>query len=141
MTEMTPAAVVAHPGLAEACAPLIAQAHAHFEAAQATINRAPRAAVEAPQLMAAAYADVLARLKARLRQSAHSHWRRQGQLLGAVLRSAGPVLSGAVHVMGAGLAGLAAATRLAAEGHRVIVHEAARMAGGRAVPISTANSG
>ena len=40
-------------------------------------------------------------------------------------------MSGAVHVIGAGLAGLAAATRLAAEGHRVIVHEAARMAGGR----------
>jgi len=40
-------------------------------------------------------------------------------------------LSGVVHVIGAGLAGLAAATRLAAEGRRVIVHEAARMAGGR----------
>ncbi len=65
MTEMTPAAVVAHPGLAEACAPLIAQAHAHFEAAQATMNRAPRAAVKAPRLMAAAYADVLARLEKR----------------------------------------------------------------------------
>lgn len=36
-----------------------------------------------------------------------------------------------IHVIGAGLAGLAAATRLAAEGRRVIVHEAARMAGGR----------
>lgn len=34
-------------------------------------------------------------------------------------------------MIGAGLAGLAAATRLAAEGRRVIVHEAARMAGGR----------
>ncbi|MCB1533904.1 MAG: hydroxysqualene dehydroxylase HpnE [Rhodoblastus sp.] len=40
-------------------------------------------------------------------------------------------MSGVVHVIGAGLAGLAAATRLAAEGRRVIVHEAARMAGGR----------
>ncbi|MFT4097240.1 MAG: hydroxysqualene dehydroxylase HpnE [Rhodoblastus sp.] len=40
-------------------------------------------------------------------------------------------MSGAVHVIGAGLAGLAAATRLAAEGRRVVVHEAARMAGGR----------
>lgn len=34
-------------------------------------------------------------------------------------------------MIGAGLAGLAAATRLVAEGRRVIVHEAARMAGGR----------
>ncbi|MCC2107438.1 MAG: FAD-dependent oxidoreductase, partial [Hyphomicrobiales bacterium] len=40
-------------------------------------------------------------------------------------------MSGVVHVIGAGLAGLAAATRLAAEGRRVVMHEAARMAGGR----------
>ena len=36
-----------------------------------------------------------------------------------------------VHVVGAGLAGLAAAVRLAAHGTRVIVHEAAGQAGGR----------
>ncbi len=36
-----------------------------------------------------------------------------------------------VHVVGAGLAGLAAAVRLAARGTRVIVHEAAGQAGGR----------
>lgn len=40
-------------------------------------------------------------------------------------------MSGVVHVIGAGLAGLAAATRLVADGRGVIVHEAARMAGGR----------
>lgn len=40
-------------------------------------------------------------------------------------------MNGVVHVIGAGLAGLAAATQLAAQGRRVIVHEAARMAGGR----------
>lgn len=40
-------------------------------------------------------------------------------------------MNGVVHVIGAGLAGLAAATQLAARGRRVIVHEAARMAGGR----------
>ena len=65
MTELTPAAVVAHPRLAEACAPLLRQAHAHFEAAQAIMDRAPRAAVKAPRLMAAAYSDVLARLERR----------------------------------------------------------------------------
>lgn len=37
----------------------------------------------------------------------------------------------AVHIIGAGLAGLACAIRLVGEGRRVVVHEAARMAGGR----------
>jgi hydroxysqualene dehydroxylase len=39
--------------------------------------------------------------------------------------------SGRVHIVGAGLAGLAAAIRLAASGHAVILHEAAPQAGGR----------
>jgi phytoene dehydrogenase-like protein len=36
-----------------------------------------------------------------------------------------------IHVIGAGLAGLSAAVRLASAGHRVVVHESARHAGGR----------
>jgi hydroxysqualene dehydroxylase len=39
--------------------------------------------------------------------------------------------SGTVHVIGAGIAGLSAAVRLAEYGHHVIVHEQARQAGGR----------
>ncbi|MBV9260310.1 MAG: FAD-dependent oxidoreductase, partial [Pseudolabrys sp.] len=38
---------------------------------------------------------------------------------------------GTVHVIGAGLAGLAAAVRLASAGRRIIVHEATLQAGGR----------
>ncbi len=65
MSELTPQAVVAHPNVAQACAPLLAQAHAHFAAAQKIMDAQPRAAVKAPRLMAAAYADVLARLEKR----------------------------------------------------------------------------
>ena len=39
--------------------------------------------------------------------------------------------AGAVHVIGAGIAGLSAAVRLADSGREVIVHEAASFAGGR----------
>jgi hydroxysqualene dehydroxylase len=40
-------------------------------------------------------------------------------------------MKGAVHVIGAGLAGLAAAVRLAGGSQNIVVHEAARQAGGR----------
>jgi phytoene dehydrogenase-like protein len=40
-------------------------------------------------------------------------------------------MAGVVHVVGAGLAGLSAAVRLADEGQAVAVHEAAGAAGGR----------
>ncbi|MEN3236450.1 MULTISPECIES: hydroxysqualene dehydroxylase HpnE [Methylobacterium] len=40
-------------------------------------------------------------------------------------------MMGTVHVLGAGLAGLSAALRLAKAGRRVVVHEAAKQAGGR----------
>ncbi|MYL01701.1 MAG: FAD-dependent oxidoreductase, partial [Gammaproteobacteria bacterium] len=39
--------------------------------------------------------------------------------------------SGAVHVVGAGLAGLSAAVSLAADGRQVTIYEAAAQAGGR----------
>ena len=40
-------------------------------------------------------------------------------------------MAGTVHVIGAGLSGLSAAVELAARGERVVVHEAAKFAGGR----------
>src|SRR5205823_14638145 len=41
------------------------------------------------------------------------------------------VMAGTIHVIGAGLAGLAATIRLAQSGSRVVLHEAAGQAGGR----------
>lgn len=46
-----------------------------------------------------------------------------------------------IHVIGAGLAGLAAAVRLAGRGERVIVHEALQQAGGRCRSYYDANTG
>lgn len=46
-----------------------------------------------------------------------------------------------VHVIGAGLSGLAAAIRLAGRGERVVVHEAMQQAGGRARSYYDANTG
>ncbi len=65
MTDLTPAAVVAHPGLARVCARILQQARAHFEAALKIMDASPRAAVKAPRLMASAYGDVLERLEKR----------------------------------------------------------------------------
>ena len=41
------------------------------------------------------------------------------------------VMSGTVHIIGAGLAGLSAAVRLTSRGRNVVVHEATAFAGGR----------
>lgn len=40
-------------------------------------------------------------------------------------------MAGAVHIIGAGLAGLAAAVRLSGSGRRIVVHEGAKHPGGR----------
>ncbi len=54
-----PETVMAHPALAQACAPLVAEARAHFAAAQAIMAAEPRKATKAPRLMGAVYAQVL----------------------------------------------------------------------------------
>ena len=60
-----PAKVLAHPAISAACAPLLARARDHFTAAAAIMNGAPRKAVRAPRLMAAAYRPMLDRMSAR----------------------------------------------------------------------------
>jgi presqualene diphosphate synthase len=65
MSDLTPHAVLAHPGLPAVCAKLLGDAHRHFAEATRIMDAAPRAAVKAPRLMASAYGDVLARLERR----------------------------------------------------------------------------
>ncbi len=65
MSDLTPQAVLAHPGLAKVCTRLLQQARDHYEAATRIMDASPRAAVKAPRLMASAYSDVLRRLDAR----------------------------------------------------------------------------
>ncbi|HWM45564.1 MAG TPA: presqualene diphosphate synthase HpnD [Xanthobacteraceae bacterium] len=60
-----PAAVLAHPALARACAPVIARAHTHFEEADAIMARCPRRAARAPRIMSAVYKIILADIAAR----------------------------------------------------------------------------
>ena len=58
-----PLAAAADPKLAGACVEVAARAHEHFEKAQSVMAVAPRAAVKAPRLMAAAYGSILDRMQ------------------------------------------------------------------------------
>ncbi len=59
-----PLEAAADPRLAAACVEVAARARAHFEKATIVMDRAPRAAVRAPRLMAAAYGSILDRMLA-----------------------------------------------------------------------------
>ncbi len=60
-----PGAVVAHPRLAQACAPLIARAREHFAQAARIMDACQRAVVRSPRLMASVYSDILDRIDQR----------------------------------------------------------------------------
>ena len=65
ITDTAPAAVLAHPKLADACAPLVKQASEHFREADKIMRRTRRRLVRAPRIMGAAYKGYLAALIAR----------------------------------------------------------------------------
>ena len=65
IAESEPQAVLAHPALGAACAPLIAKADGHFREARKIMARCPRKTVRAPMIMAEAYQPILAQLTAR----------------------------------------------------------------------------
>ena len=55
ITSTDPHAVLAHPALGRACAPLIVRIREHFARADTIMNSAPRRAVRAPRIMGEAY--------------------------------------------------------------------------------------
>jgi squalene synthase HpnD len=61
----TPQQVLADARLAEACAPVIARAREHFDAAAKIMARCPRPSVRAPRLMGEVYQAILAGVAAR----------------------------------------------------------------------------
>ena len=65
ITSTVPRMVAADPRLAEACKPVIAEAQAHFEQANAIMARCPRRTVRAPRIMAEAYSEILTKTVAR----------------------------------------------------------------------------
>jgi squalene synthase HpnD len=60
-----PAAVLAHPRLAEACEQVVARARTHFAEADRIMKKCARKSVRAPRIMSAAYQAILRRLVAR----------------------------------------------------------------------------
>ena len=64
VTSDEPLSAAADPKLAAACAEVAARARGHFDEAQAVMAAAPRGAVRAPQLMAAAYRSILDKMVA-----------------------------------------------------------------------------
>jgi phytoene synthase len=61
----TPQEVLADPALTHACAPVVARAREHFEAAAKIMARCPRPSVRAPRLMGEVYQAILAGVTAR----------------------------------------------------------------------------
>ncbi len=60
-----PVATIADPRLGAVCAPLLARARQHFDAADAIMAAQPRAATKAPRIMAVVYRMILDKLEAR----------------------------------------------------------------------------
>ncbi len=128
-----PKEVVAHPALGAACQPVIERAKAHFATAYKVMALCPRASVKAPRIMGIAYHGILDNLIAR--GFAAPRQRVSVSKLRLVIRDVAIRLHlmprPKIHIIGAGLAGLAAAVRLADGTRDIVVYEAARQAGGR----------
>jgi phytoene synthase len=65
VADVSPGAVLAHPGLAEACAAVAERARKHYAESELLMRVSPQNAVKAPFLMATAYRSIFDRLVAR----------------------------------------------------------------------------
>lgn len=87
MTDLSPAAVLAHPGLDAACREVAERALRHYERADMVMQRQPRRLVRAPRLMEAAYRGVLTELVQRGFAAPRRPVKvRKGRLLATLLR-------------------------------------------------------
>src|SRR6185295_10586954 len=59
---LDPAAVLAHPRLAQACEPVVARAREHFAEADRVMAKCARRTVRAPRIMGVAYKAILTQL-------------------------------------------------------------------------------
>lgn len=87
MTDLSPAAVLAHPGIDVACREVAERALRHYERADLVMRGQPKKLVRAPRLMEAAYRGVLKDLLARGFAPPRRPVKvRKGRLLGTLLR-------------------------------------------------------
>ena len=127
-----PATVLASPAIDKACAPVAARAERHFAEADTIMANSPRRAVRAPRIMGGAYRIMFDRMMARGWQAPRQRGAAEPLAIPLdipALRDR--VMNRTVHIIGAGLAGLATAVRLCAQGVRAVVYEATNQAGGR----------
>ena len=127
-----PLKVAADPHLPKVCAPLVARARTHFESADEVMARHPRrAGARATDHVEILSGDPGIAGCAGLRRAAGAGPYQQA--CPACHRSALRLhlMQKTVHIIGAGISGLAAAVRLANAGYRVCLHEATQQAGGR----------
>ncbi len=98
---------------------VVERARRHFAEADAIMARSPRRAVRAPRIMGEAYTLILDRLTARGWSPPRDRIRiPRPRLLWIIAALRIHLMTRTVHVIGAGLAGLAAAVRLAGRGER-----------------------
>ena len=135
ITTTEPAAVLASPALGQVCATLVGRARRHFAEADTIMARSPRRSVRAPRIMSEAYKLILDRLVARGWSPPRDEGPRAAPA--ALVDHHAErlhLMARTVHVVGAGLAGLAAAVRLA--GNRPNGHRArGRRSGRRTLPL------